>query len=44
MSENKTTLIWHKVAEADEVAEGRRILDRTLARAPRDLDVLLLEA
>jgi len=23
MSENKTTLIWHKVAEADEVAEGR---------------------
>lgn len=23
MSENKTTLIWHKVAESDEVAEGR---------------------
>lgn len=23
MSENKTTLIWHKVAETDEVAEGR---------------------
>ena len=23
MSENKTTLIWHKVAETDEVTEGR---------------------
>lgn len=23
MSDNKTTLIWHKVAETDEVAEGR---------------------
>ena len=39
MSENKTTLIWHKVAETGEVAEGRDFWQVMVDRYGLSLDI-----